>query len=135
MSSVEQWKRLATGDWNRISLFKYNSTNITVEIAAVLDRFAAVLEELPKIAKFRITGYTDNTGTIDDNMDLGLWRAMEVRDYLVEKYGFDPERFAVESGGQQSPVGNNDSAQGRAMNRRVEIKLIVESLTSGQGTE
>lgn len=126
---VEHWIELSRGVWSTIDHYDYNRTNITENISSRLDRFASVLTNFPKVAKFRITGYTDDRGTERDNADLGLWRAEEVRNYLTGRWGFPPDRFEIVSGGQDHPAADNSTPEGRAKNRRVTIELIPESLT------
>lgn len=70
-----------------------------------------------------IDGYTDNVGTESFNLDLSLKRAMEVRKWFVTKHGLPNDLFAVHGQGESNPIDNNDTAAGRQINRRVEIKL------------
>ncbi|MEN5236054.1 MULTISPECIES: OmpA family protein [Pseudomonas] len=68
----------------------------------------------------RIEGYTDSTGTPEDNLKLSRDRAQSVADMLVD-LGIDEKRIEVEGYGDQYPVEANASERGRAQNRRVEI--------------
>ncbi len=68
----------------------------------------------------KIIGHTDNTGTNAINDPLSVNRAASVRQYLAAR-GVDPARITIDGRGSHEPIADNSSAQGRAMNRRVEI--------------
>lgn len=68
-----------------------------------------------------IVGYTDNTGTAAGNRHLSLRRAESVRDWLVANSEFPSSHFIVDGAGETRPIATNDSQQGRAGNRRIEI--------------
>jgi outer membrane protein OmpA-like peptidoglycan-associated protein len=69
-----------------------------------------------------IEGYTDNTGSTKENMRLSVLRAATVQAYLVSK-GVDPNQLSTIGFGAIRPIGDNETAAGRAANRRVEFKL------------
>lgn len=73
-----------------------------------------------------VSGYTDNTGNLEQNQKLSLKRAESVRDWMIETSDIDPTCFAVQGYGQGHPVADNDTTEGRARNRRVEIRLIPQ---------
>ncbi len=77
-------------------------------------------------AKVRIVGHTDNTGNPESNKELSMLRAKSVKQWLVSrsKGSFPSERFDVDGKGQDEPIADNNSVQGKAQNRRVEISLI-----------
>jgi len=75
---------------------------------------------------FEVLGYTDNTGSVAFNQTLSRKRAQAVAAYLSEQHHIQPRFIATPAGlGEDRPVADNASAEGRAMNRRVEIKLLV----------
>lgn len=75
---------------------------------------------------FEVLGYTDNTGSEKLNQALSRRRAQAVATYLAEQHHIQPRFIATPTGlGEERPVGDNSTAEGRAMNRRVEIKLLV----------
>jgi outer membrane protein OmpA-like peptidoglycan-associated protein len=75
---------------------------------------------------FELLGYTDNTGTVSLNQQLSRKRAQAVAAYMAEQHHIQPRFIATPTGlGEERPVGDNSTAEGRAMNRRVEIKLLV----------
>ena len=75
--------------------------------------------------KIHLTGHTDNTGTEESNMDLGLRRAKAVQNILIAK-GVDKSLISFESKGESQPVATNDTEAGRHQNRRVELKLVKQ---------
>lgn len=76
-----------------------------------------------------VAGYTDNVpGTSKDNYVLSAERAMAVLGFFL-KTGFDPGRFSVSAYGEAFPLGDNDTPEGRARNRRVEILLKTSGRT------
>lgn len=80
-----------------------------------------------------IEGFTDDIGSEEYNDRLGLRRAESVRDYLVER-GVAPERLSVVSFGESRPVATNDTPEGRAKNRRVELRIRTNGNGNGHGT-
>ncbi len=75
--------------------------------------------------KLIIEGYTDSTGSHQNNLELSRHRAQAVADWLVA-HGIEPARLKVEGYGGSRPVADNSTPQGRALNRRIEI-VKVES--------
>jgi len=72
---------------------------------------------------FSVSGYTDNVGTEEYNLALSERRAAEARNYLIER-GVEPDRVFAAGFGEVNPKYTNDTAQGRQLNRRVEIKSV-----------
>ncbi|MES2188263.1 MAG: OmpA family protein, partial [Pseudomonadota bacterium] len=99
--------------------FDTGKANVKSNFAPVLDRFAAGLQNNPT-ATVTIIGHTDSTGSEAINGPLSVDRAAATRDYLAMR-GVDSRRFAIEGRSSHQPVASNDSAEGRARNRRVEI--------------
>lgn len=85
-----------------------------------LDDVVEALKSVDANRKIRVEGYTDSRGADDFNMKLSQERADAVRRYLVSQ-GIPAERVTAEGKGEQSPVASNDTPEGRANNRRVEI--------------
>lgn len=76
--------------------------------------------------KIKITGYTDNQGGTRQNIRLGRERARFVKNFLLGE-GFDDDDIVASSEGENNPVSSNETDEGRAKNRRVEIELINAS--------
>ncbi len=83
-------------------------------VAIVLNRYQQTVVD--------VYGHTDSTGSDAHNMDLSQRRALSVANYLSQQ-GVDSRRFAVTGFGSTRPIATNGTAEGRALNRRVEIQL------------
>ncbi len=101
-------------------LFDTDSDRLKPESAPVIKTVARALEKNPAL-KLEIDGYTDSTGSADHNLDLSKRRAEAVRSVLVSQFGVDSARLTAEGKGAASPIAYNDTAEGRAENRRVEF--------------
>ena len=82
----------------------------------------AIINDYPN-SKFHIEGHTDSTGSAAINAKLSEARANAVRDYLIAK-GFNADHLTAKGYGPSQPIDSNKTRSGRAMNRRVEIKLV-----------
>ena len=74
-----------------------------------------------------VRGYTDNTGSVQLNQRLSLQRAEAVRDWIRDTGDIPDSCFAVQGFGDSRPVASNDTPEGRARNRRVEIRLVPQA--------
>jgi outer membrane protein OmpA-like peptidoglycan-associated protein len=88
-----------------------------------LSNVAAILKAYPA-ASLKIGGYTDNTGDPAANRQLSQERAEAVRDELIGM-GIDASRLTAEGYGEQHPIADNDTAEGRMQNRRVAIHVTA----------
>ncbi len=79
---------------------------------------------MDKAVYLEIEGHTDNIGSDQYNMELGEKRAKAVLTYLNEKDGLPLHAMSVISYGKTKPVADNKTANGRAQNRRVVIKVL-----------
>jgi OOP family OmpA-OmpF porin len=87
-----------------------------------LDLVAEVLKKNPEV-KGEIQGHTDNVGSAEYNLKLSERRAASVKAYLVSK-GIAAERLTAKGYGLTQPIASNDTKEGRAKNRRVQLKEI-----------
>lgn len=87
-----------------------------------LDNVAEQLKKYPDVA-VELSGHTDNVGDPESNLALSKSRAQVVMDYLLRK-GVNADRLSNEGYGQDSPMDTNDTAEGRANNRRTELKVL-----------
>lgn len=94
------------------------------ESTTELDKVVQLLKDNPTL-KIEISGHTDNVGKSDDNLKLSDNRAQSVVKYLVTK-GIKPERLLSKGYGALKPVAPNTSEEGRAKNRRTELKVISQ---------
>ena len=89
-----------------------------------LDRIGAILMQVPELA-VEVGGHTDNTGTDAYNMKLSDARAKAVRDYLLDNFPqVNGDKLTAKGYGESKPVATNDTAEGKAKNRRVEFKIM-----------
>jgi outer membrane protein OmpA-like peptidoglycan-associated protein len=109
-------------------LFASNQTVLLPSAKAKLNEIADVLLTTSE-RHITIEGHTDSQGSDSFNMDLSKRRAEAVRNYLVEK-GYEGDLVVAKGLGETTPVGNNSSPEGRANNRRVEIIIEKELITS-----
>jgi OOP family OmpA-OmpF porin len=88
----------------------------------VLENAAATLNKHPTL-QIEVAGHTDSDGPGDTNYGLSERRAKTVRDYLI-RYGVDEERLTARGYGESQPIADNETVQGRAKNRRVELRIV-----------
>jgi OOP family OmpA-OmpF porin len=100
--------------------FDTDSDVLKPESGAVINEVAAGLSKNPSL-KLEIDGYTDSVGSAAHNLDLSKRRAQAVMAVLVSQFGIDPSRLSANGFGAAKPIGSNDTADGRANNRRVEF--------------
>ncbi|HZU25992.1 MAG TPA: OmpA family protein, partial [Bryobacteraceae bacterium] len=100
--------------------FDTDSDRLKPDSAAVLKAVANALDKNPNL-KLGIEGYTDSVGDAQHNVDLSKRRAEAVRSVLVAQFGVDAGRLTAAGFGSSKPIGSNDTAEGRAENRRVEF--------------
>jgi OOP family OmpA-OmpF porin len=101
-------------------LFDSDQDRVKTESKAALDEIAKVLTAKP-LLRLKIIGHTDNVGGEAYNLDLSTRRAANVSAALVGGYSIDPERLSFEGAGLSRPIDSNDTEEGRAKNRRVEL--------------
>lgn len=104
--------------------FDTNRYEIKSNLRPILDRFATTLNQNP-VTTVTIIGHTDSTGTDAINNPLSVNRAASTRDYLVAR-GVATNRIAIDGRGSREPIADNNTVEGRAKNRRVEI-FVAES--------
>jgi outer membrane protein OmpA-like peptidoglycan-associated protein len=102
--------------------FDVDQSALKPEFVPTLNSVAIVLRKYNQTL-VDIYGHTDSTGNADHNLDLSNRRADSVYNYLAGQ-GLDPRRFYVVGLGESQPIASNDTEQGRALNRRVEIRLV-----------
>jgi len=97
---------------------------IKTESTPELDNLVQLLKDNPAL-KIQITGHTDNVGKAEDNLLLSNNRAKAVITYLTTK-GIDPARLSYKGFGSTQPIESNNTEEGRAKNRRTELKVISQ---------
>jgi outer membrane protein OmpA-like peptidoglycan-associated protein len=101
--------------------FETGSATLTGAAPANLASIAILLNAHPN-AQIHVDGYTDNVGDPAQNRALSLSRAEAARDLLVQN-GVDKSRISVSGNGEDRPIAANDTEEGRAKNRRIELVL------------
>ena len=107
--------------------FDFGKSNLKPQFYPALDQVASTMSEYGQTV-VEVSGHTDSVGSDQANQSLSVQRANSVSNYLVGK-GLVRERFEVVGMGERYPVSSNDNDSGRAMNRRVEIRVVP--LTQG----
>jgi len=103
--------------------FDVDKTDIKPDSKKTLDEVASLLK-IDRSLKLEISGHTDSTGDKAHNMQLSEGRAKAVVDALVKEYGIDAARLSAKGYGDTKPVAGNDTDEGRAKNRRVELRKL-----------
>ncbi|MBN2542923.1 OmpA family protein [bacterium] len=103
--------------------FEFNSDDIMTDSYLLINSVGEILQSHPKW-RMEIAGHTDSVGTAEYNMDLSRRRAIAVKKHLVDNFKIQPDRLVAKGYGESSPVADNGSKDGRALNRRVEFRLI-----------
>lgn len=111
-------KLIIQGDAN----FEFGKARLLPSAYPLLNNLAQVMKDHPE-TRWRIEGHTDSKGLESFNMELSKKRALSVVGYLVN-LGVKSSQLDIIPMGESYPVASNDTEEGRAMNRRVEIRLI-----------
>jgi chemotaxis protein MotB len=118
-------------------LFDSGKAQLHRDAYPVLDTVAKVLSQQVGQQPVAVEGHTDNEPIArsgwKDNWDLSLARARSVLTYLVKDRGLEPSRMSAAGYGEHHPIASNDTADGRSMNRRVEIVVLPKSAASRRG--
>jgi outer membrane protein OmpA-like peptidoglycan-associated protein/opacity protein-like surface antigen len=101
--------------------FPNTTATLTPQDALILDSVVDILAKRPAF-DVEIRGHTDGSGSEEHNLDLSQRRADAVRDYLVSK-GIPADKLTAVGKGEAEPIADNDTADGRAQNRRVTLEF------------
>jgi outer membrane protein OmpA-like peptidoglycan-associated protein len=112
--------------------FAFDSSDLTEPVQQAINGFLHTLNGADE-ARFLVTGHTDNIGSENYNYELAQRRADNVARYLIKHKSIDPLRVTVMSYGEDAPLADNATPQGRHKNRRVEILVYKETITSTPG--
>jgi outer membrane protein OmpA-like peptidoglycan-associated protein len=105
-----------------VVLFDFDSYTIKPGAFSMLNEAVIILEKNTAL-KLEVDGFTDSTGAAAYNMKLSERRAKAVMEYFVSK-GVDAKRLTIKGLGLTKPVASNDTKEGRAKNRRVELTPV-----------
>jgi len=111
-------------------LFDSGKAEVKENAYPILDKIIGAVNKSAPDKNIGVEGHTDNVpikhSGWKSNRELSTARANNVYHYLVDKGGLDPARFTTMGYGEYRPVASNDTAQGRAKNRRVEIVILPQ---------
>ena len=102
--------------------FESDSAVLLPSSLVVLDRVATSLKDWPEV-RVEVAGHTDSTNTVVHNQKLSDRRAESVRNYLIGQ-GVAAARLTAKGYGEGTPIANNATKEGRAKNRRVELRKL-----------
>ena len=105
--------------------FPSSDSALPDEVRAYLDRFVDDLRALPIASHVEIEGHTDSAGAATNNARLGMERADNARRYLHEAHQLPLHKMSIISYGEDRPAAPNDTAEGRAQNRRVVVRVLA----------
>lgn len=105
--------------------FDFDQWSLSAEGKKILLQIAESLRQEGKWLFVRIDGHTDSIGPDNYNEKLSLKRAIAAASHLVVHAGMDAQRIFVKGFGEREPLARNDTAEGRALNRRLELLILV----------
>ena len=100
--------------------FDTDKSTVKTEAFPLIETIAATLKQNPEL-RIRIEGHTDSQGEETYNQRLSERRSNTIRELLITEHGIAAERLETIGYGETKPIGDNDTAAGRAKNRRVEL--------------
>jgi OOP family OmpA-OmpF porin len=103
-------------------VIELNSAELTVESRPILTRVAENLKKYPRL-RVELQGHTDSSGSDEYNLKLSERRANAVREYLISQ-GVSSQQLLARGYGETQPIADNSTAEGRAQNRRVVMKVL-----------
>lgn len=114
--------------------FDSGSALLKASALPALDRIASILAV--RTCRLRIEGHTDNvpihTGQMASNWELSTARSTELVRLLILRHGFSPERLSAAGYAEYHPIASNDTPQGQAQNRRVDVVIISEHIVNSR---
>jgi DNA-binding response OmpR family regulator/outer membrane protein OmpA-like peptidoglycan-associated protein len=112
--------------------FDSGSASMKSSAMPALDRIASILAV--RTCRLRIEGHTDNipihTAQMESNWELSTARSTELVRLLIQRYRFSPERLSAAGYAEYHPIASNETPQGRAQNRRVDVVILTEHVVS-----
>ena len=108
--------------------FEPKSFDLTQESKRLLDEVVVMINVSPELQKIEVQAHTDYKGSGEANLKLSEQRALSVKNYLVSQ-GVSEKRLIAKGYGESQPIADNKTEEGRAKNRRVELKVIKDDVT------
>jgi OOP family OmpA-OmpF porin len=107
-------------------MFETGSSDILAESHGLLNEVAAILKDNPQIKVINIEGHTDSVGSDRKNKQLSEQRAASVALFLAGA-GVDAQRMVPQGHGEEKPIADNETEEGRDANRRVEFNIAKQA--------
>jgi outer membrane protein OmpA-like peptidoglycan-associated protein len=104
--------------------FDPGTSNLTQKSISIMEQLVEMIKQRPNL-KIEVGGHSDSDGDATANIKLSLARAQKVVDWLISK-GVEKNKLTAKGYGSSSPIADNNSEEGKATNRRVELKVIKE---------
>ena len=104
--------------------FPSGSSQLDENAVQLLSRLADAADVFPR-SRFVVEGHTDTTGSAGTNLKLSQSRAQAVADFLTTELGIQGFRIRAEGFGDSRPIANNRTAEGRARNRRIDVRILA----------
>lgn len=101
--------------------FEFNSFVLKTSSFSILDKAVSEMKQAPD-TKFILNGHSSAEGTPEHNMSLSVDRANAVKSYFVNA-GISADKFTIVGHGEKEPISTNNTEEGRALNRRTEVKV------------
>jgi outer membrane protein OmpA-like peptidoglycan-associated protein len=105
--------------------FAKNKADISARSFGLLNKVALAVQEVPD-CDIEISGHTDSRGRVAKNIEVSQQRADAIKKFLTEVGGVNAQRIKAQGLGSSKPITNNNTAEGRRQNRRVEVLLVNE---------
>lgn len=122
---TESMKTVQAIATKRITInFASGASALTEDAKYTIDKEFSNIAKSMAGYRVRVEGNTDNVGSASANKALSLKRAQAVKNYMVQTFNFDPNRFIILGNGPDSPVADNSTEEGKAQNRRTDFELI-----------
>ncbi|MBQ4178597.1 MAG: OmpA family protein [Elusimicrobia bacterium] len=129
--AIKEEKKEFTIDFEKIAnknLFEFDSDKLAADSHEGLDVVVNFMKETPNVT-VKLEGHTDSIGSQVYNQNLSERRANAVAKYLIS-HGIEKERVSTEGFGFSRPIASNKTAEGRAQNRRTEMKFTINDLVN-----
>lgn len=118
--------KIVTSDLTQEALFGFDSADLTDAGMSAMESLFSQVDEFKGVTNITVTGYTDNTGPDDYNMQLSERRAAAIGAVLQDRY--PDTAVEIVGKGEADPAASNDTMEGRKQNRRVEVELTASKM-------
>lgn len=113
-------------------VFNIGSYKIRADQKPVLDKDISQLRNLKAHERIVITGFTDALGSERSNLKLSWNRAQSTKDYLIQKFHYDPSKILVLGKGESNPIASNATKAGRKQNRRISFMIMDQQIVPNE---